>query len=160
MEPESNAPWPKGKVVAERGGLFVGVRIENVVIESVDPKPLVEFWAKMLESPSVYNPDSGWGQVVAGHFSVVIKPVSADELPGLEKGSRVHMDIAVDDLVAETKRVLALGASVKRGPTGDMKNGQCTVFADIDGNAFCLFTDPAGKYAEVVEMIRNGTLGS
>lgn len=134
-------------------------RVTTVFIESADVPRLVNFWAELLQAPSGVDPESGWGQVVADSICIGAKPVTESELPDLEKGSRVHLDILIDNLALETERALSLGATVKRGPFGDEDTGQYTVFADIDGNAFCLYSDPLQTHASIIEAIRNGTIG-
>lgn len=121
---------------------------------------MVDFWSSLLDAPSGIDPVSGWGQVVATPICISIKPVATEVLPGLEKGSRVHFDMLVEDLPIETKRALSLGATIKRGPFGDEATGQFTVLADVDGNAFCLYTDPVQQHSSIIEAIRNGTIGT
>ena len=47
--------------------------------------------------------------------------------------NRVHLDMLADDLAAETERLVGLGAR-RVADHGDFR-----VFADIEGNEFCLF---------------------
>lgn len=136
----------------------MNVKIASVVFESTNAEELMKFWEALLAAPSAFNPESGWGAVVADNVTISTKPAESQELPGLEKGSRVHLDIEVENLESATDKAVALGATIKRGPFGEAETGQYTVFADIDGNAFCLYTDPAGAHGEIIEAIRSGVI--
>jgi predicted enzyme related to lactoylglutathione lyase len=57
--------------------------------------------------------------------------------------NRMHMDLLVDDVGSEVRRLEALGAS-RVTPTPREEYGQTWfVLADPDGNEFCVAKDPA-----------------
>jgi predicted enzyme related to lactoylglutathione lyase len=51
--------------------------------------------------------------------------------------NRVHLDVEVDDIPAETKRLVALGATKVGGIVTD-DYGDFQVMQDPEGNEFCL----------------------
>lgn len=58
--------------------------------------------------------------------------VPTPQWPDAEHPKQFHLDFEVDDIEAEQRRVLALGATVQRDST------------DPDGYGFRVYTDPVG----------------
>lgn len=114
--------------------------VQQVVFDSTDVPAAVAFWSALLDARSLVDAH-GWGYVEGGTL-LAFQPVEQDKLPELEGGSRVHFDIVVPSLEEATARALELGATVKRGPFGFESGAAYAVFADPQGNAFCLLSDP------------------
>jgi predicted enzyme related to lactoylglutathione lyase len=108
--------------------------VEMITFDCTDPDRLAAWWAQVL--------DSAVTAVVPEEFVMVTRPNQPalgfqrveDPTPGK---NRVHLDFASADLEQEVVRLVSLGAA----ETGrhDFGDEFCwVVFADPDGNAFCV----------------------
>jgi hypothetical protein len=106
---------------------------EQVLVHSVDPVALGQWWATAL----------GWVVVhsSADEFEIRLAP---DRLPGLDFvrldeskkfKNRLHLDFRPDDQDAEVARLEALGAKRVDIGQGDQP---WVVMADPEGNEFCV----------------------
>lgn len=106
---------------------------EQVLVHSVDPPALGQWWADAL----------GWVVVLSSdeEFEIRAEP---DRLPGLDfvkidesrkAKSRLHLDFRPDDQAAEVARLEALGAQRVDIGQGDQP---WVVLADPEGNEFCV----------------------
>ena len=110
--------------------------MHHIVIDAHDLLGLARFWSEVL----------GWRILSQRQREVVIgadetAPVGICFMPVTETKlvkNRVHLDLTSgpEDRTAEIERILALGARrVNIGQTGDES---WTVFADPEGNEFCV----------------------
>ena len=106
---------------------------EQVLVHSVDPVGLGQWWAEAL----------GWVLVYASADEFEIRP-EPDRLPGLDfvrladsnnAKSRLHLDFRPDDQDAEVGRLVAHGAQRVDIGKGDQP---WVVLADPEGNEFCV----------------------
>jgi hypothetical protein len=106
---------------------------EQVVVHSVDPVTLGQWWAEAL----------GWLVVHSSAEEFEIRP-EPDRLPGLDfvrldeskkAKSRLHLDFRPDDQDAEVARLVAHGAQHVDIGQGDQS---WVVLADPEGNEFCV----------------------
>ncbi|MFF8844336.1 VOC family protein [Streptomyces sp. NPDC015127] len=106
---------------------------EQVIIDSVDPVALGQWWAEAL----------GWVVVDSSAEEFEIRP-EPERLPGLLFGrveenktvkNRLHLDLRPDDQQAEVARLVALGARRVDIGQGDQS---WVVLADPEGNEFCV----------------------
>jgi hypothetical protein len=106
---------------------------EQVIVHSVDPATLGQWWADAL----------GWVVVHSSADEFEIRP-EADRTPGLDfvrldeaktAKSRLHLDLRPDDRDAEVARLVALGARRVDIGQGDQP---WVVLADPEGNEFCV----------------------
>ncbi|WP_441248046.1 VOC family protein [Kitasatospora sp. McL0602] len=106
---------------------------EQVIVESVDPAALGQWWAEAL----------GWVVVHSSADEFEIRP-APDRMPGLDfirvdEGrtvkSRLHLDFRPDDQDAEVARLVAHGAKHVDIGQGDQS---WVVLADPEGNEFCI----------------------
>jgi predicted enzyme related to lactoylglutathione lyase len=114
----------------------MAARIACVCIDAVDPRPVADFWAAVL----------GWAVVEDGDEGIsVARPDKAgptlDILPVPEAKrvkNRLHLDLRADgtSFDAEVVRLEALGA--RRADVGQGPDVTWVVFADPEGNEFCL----------------------
>jgi hypothetical protein len=111
------------------------VELEDLVVDSRNPRALGRWWAEALGWVVVNDEDDDFG----------IRPVP-DRLPGLlfvdtpdEKTvkNRLHLDFRPDHRDAEVERFLALGASRADVGQGDES---WVVLADPEGNEFCILS--------------------
>jgi hypothetical protein len=107
--------------------------VENITFDTIDPEKLAGWWARAIDGQ--VNP------IALPFFVTVTRPEGPglafqkvdDPTPGK---NRVHIDFGADDVEAEVKRLVELGASeTSRGNFGDFR---WVVLADPDGNAFCV----------------------
>ena len=119
----------------------MAVRINEIVIDSVDPHALADFWCAVL----------GWVVVDSHEDEVEVRPEGTTDrtspVPSLLFGrvpepkqvkDRLHLDVVAttgSDQAAELERLLALGAVPVDIGQGDVS---WHVLADPDGNEFCL----------------------
>jgi predicted enzyme related to lactoylglutathione lyase len=105
--------------------------IVDVIIDCADPNRLGAFWADVLgrrvdgsKGPYV------WLERSPGAIGFGFQKVAE---PKVEK-NRVHLDIAVNDLVEAKARIEELGGRRVHG----YESGGFLVMADPEGNEFCL----------------------
>jgi hypothetical protein len=116
----------------------MSLRWEQVVIHSVDPAGLGQWWADAL----------GWVVTYSSAEEFEIRP-EPDRMPGLDfvllmepkkHKSRLHLDFRPQDQAREVARLLALGAQQVDIGQGDRP---WVVLADPEGNEFCVLAEQA-----------------
>jgi hypothetical protein len=118
-------------------------RLKEIVFDCHHPAGLARFWAAMADGYAVRAYDEAEiARLAAQGFTPETDPVVMVDGPGPtlcflkeERGrvqGRIHLDLEVADRAGETDRVLALGARLLR------REATYTVFADPEGNHFCL----------------------
>ena len=108
------------------------------VIDVADLERAAAFWSAALRGTVVQQP---YG---VGIYLTVLVPTAAGEatllmqqVPEVKTAkSRVHLDIATDDVDAEVVRLEALGA--RRERVVDERGLHFVVLEDPDGNEFCV----------------------
>jgi predicted enzyme related to lactoylglutathione lyase len=112
----------------------MALSVENITFDCNDPDKLAEWWAVAV--------DGTVNALAPGFFVTVTRAARPglafqkvdDPTPGK---NRVHVDFTAADLEAEVKRLVDLGATeTGRGQAGP--EFRWVVFADPDGNAFCV----------------------
>jgi predicted enzyme related to lactoylglutathione lyase len=98
-----------------------------------------QFWAAALGSKV--------GGVIEGRYVALAAPgmtLTLQRVPEAKSGkNRMHIDLLVDDVATELRRLESLGAS-RLTPAPHRQFGQTWyVMADPEGNEFCLARDPA-----------------
>ena len=121
----------------------MGLRIETVTIDAVDPVTLAAFWCATLD----------WEQRVDEDGDIWIEPgqddsefdrvkplliVRANEMKAGK--NRLHLDLIPDDQEREVERLESLGAS--RPDIGQTGTESWVVLADPEGNEFCVLDEP------------------
>jgi predicted enzyme related to lactoylglutathione lyase len=105
-------------------------RLNAVVVNAADPPALATFWAGVLGVPVVESSPE-WAQLEGSlAFQSDPAPKSAP--------NRLHLDVRVADLDAATGAVVASGARPLSDVQGEDEPWR--VFADPEGNEFCLVT--------------------
>jgi len=112
------------------------MRLEGITVDCLDKHRMAEFWCAVL------------GTTVRGEAEqyLGLKPVAPDQprlvfqqVAELAQGrSRLHLDLEVEDLDAETARVVALGATLVQEVRE--LGTRWHVMSDPEGNLFCLIT--------------------
>lgn len=110
------------------------MRVNNVTIDCADPSALARFYADLLGRDIVFEeaPYVVVGRRERAEPNLVFQRVD-DPTPGK---ARMHLDIHVGDVDAETARAVGLGAT--RGEDVAELGMTWRVMADPEGNPFCL----------------------
>jgi predicted enzyme related to lactoylglutathione lyase len=123
----------------------MGLRIETVTIDAVDPDRVAAFWADALGWGTRTDDDGDiWVEPADGQPGFgTARPLLVIRVPGEKVGkNRLHLDLTPDDHEREVERLESLGASrVSVGQTG---NESWVVLADPEGNEFCVLDEPDG----------------
>jgi predicted enzyme related to lactoylglutathione lyase len=109
-----------------------------VVIDTVDPARLAAFWSRLLEV-DVVDADDDWidvGPLAEGGPLLAFQRVPEAKTDK----NRLHLDVRVRDLADGAARAAALGARPLAAARGT-PNAPWQVFADPEGNEFCLVTN-------------------
>jgi len=121
----------------------MGLRIETLTVDAVDPVGLAAFWCAALD----------WEQRTDEDGDIWIEP--AEDNPEFDRvkpllivrgnerkagKNRLHLDLIPDDQEREVERLESLGAS--RPDIGQTGNESWVVLADPEGNEFCILDEP------------------
>ncbi len=116
----------------------MGLRISSVVIDSVNPRLLAEFWCAVLGYQVQDEDESGVSIGSTDHGRPVIDIFAVPEVKSGK--NRLHLDLRAEGstTAAELARLYALGAQpVDVGQTPD---ASWVVLSDPEGNEFCLLS--------------------
>ena len=134
------------------------VVINDITIDSADPKSHAEFWSAALEwkveyvgewdaqitlAENVAQSGESWSSITT-NMPNVPRLVFAKVSGGKTVKNRIHFDLNADDMDSEGSRLVDLGASVVEGRErvvpGRKERGQdvWTVMQDPEGNEFCV----------------------
>jgi hypothetical protein len=116
-------------------------RIAALAIDSVNPRPIAEFWCTVLDwkiieedegGISIGPADGSWPRI-----DVIVVPESKT------MKNRLHLDLRADGVstAEELERLLELGA--RRVDIGQGPEVSWVVLADPEGNEFCLLSRTA-----------------
>jgi hypothetical protein len=120
----------------------MGLRIECVSIDAVDPEALGRFWAEALGWEDRMDEDGdvwvepGEGHVLRGRCAPLLCIAVPDDK---RSKNRLHLDLVPDDQEVEVERLLALGAS--KPDIGQSGTESWVVLADPEGNEFCVLDE-------------------
>ncbi|HVA76029.1 MAG TPA: VOC family protein [Acidimicrobiales bacterium] len=118
-------------------------RLQAVALDCADPLRLAEFYAELLGGRVVMEPDEpDWVEVVGFEGTPLafqrVDGYRPPGWPGQEHPQQVHLDFDVDDIEADEKRVLELGATVLERTDQLRQDANWRVYADPAGHPFCL----------------------
>jgi catechol 2,3-dioxygenase-like lactoylglutathione lyase family enzyme len=112
-------------------------RLHHVILDCPDPAALAAFYSELLELPITYRSDDFVVVSASEQASGLAFQLAPDHRPPTWPDPAVpqqfHLDIMVEDVMASSPRVLALGAVKLDGED---------VFADPAGHPFCLIRRP------------------
>lgn len=119
----------------------MSIRVQCVIIDSIDPAAQVRFWAEVLgwritfenEHESVLEPPAGSPEDGVSPDLLFVR-VPADEVKTAK--NRLHLDLRPDDQAAELARIEKAGA--RRTSVGQGDDASWVVLADPEGNEFCI----------------------
>ncbi|MCL7427154.1 VOC family protein [Streptomyces sp. NPDC057806] len=111
------------------------LRLTDFIIDCPDAMKLAAFYSEVTGLPVKDGSNEHWAGIQLGDIELAFTPVEdyrPPQWPGSEHPKQFHLDFEVDDIEAEQRRVLALGATLHRDIT------------DPDGYGFRVYTDPTG----------------
>jgi hypothetical protein len=120
----------------------MGLRIETVTVDALDPAALAAFWCAALGWEQRVDEDGDiWVEPAEDHPEYDrVKPLLFTRVPELTSGkNRLHLDLIPDDQEREVERLESLGAG--RPDIGQSGNESWVVLADPEGNEFCVLDE-------------------
>ena len=111
-------------------------RISCVCIDAVDPRPVADFWAAVLGWDVIEDGDEGISLASPSRALPTLDILPVPEAKGVK--NRLHLDLRADgtSFDDELDRLESLGA--RRVEVGQGPDVTWVVFADPEGNEFCL----------------------
>ena len=112
------------------------LRLTDFIIDCPDPRALVAFYSEVTGRPikDSHSPEN-WTGIQFGEIELAFQRVDdyrAPQWPDSEHPKQFHLDFEVDDVEAEQRRVLDLGATLEQD------------FIDSEGYGWRVYTDPIG----------------
>ena len=123
---------------------FVASMLAAVVVEAADPARLADYWAALLEYPSVQFAGAAYSLELADDVTLSFLPSGA----GKQGKNSLHLDLASTSVAHQSARVER--ACLAGGTRIDIGQGSVpwVVVADPEGNEFCVL-EPRDEYREV-----------
>ena len=114
----------------------MAARLSCVCIDAVEPRPVADFWAAVLGWDIVEEDDEGISLASPDRNLPTLDVMAVPEAKQLK--NRLHVDLRADgtSFDAELERLEGLGAV--RVDVGQSPDVTWVVFADPEGNEFCL----------------------
>ncbi|HLU27830.1 MAG TPA: VOC family protein [Glycomyces sp.] len=117
--------------------------LQAVALDCEDPVALAEFYAAMLGGQVVVDSEAPeWVELRGIEGTPLafqrVEGYRPPQWPGQESPQQMHLDFDVDDLEADERRVLELGASVLERTDQMRPEANWRVYADPAGHPFCL----------------------
>ena len=122
----------------------MSVRAMGVTIDCADPERLADFWANAIGFTHREGDGGPYITISGSNIERAVNHLTFQKVPeGKSTKNRVHLDIFVDDIVAEVERLVGLGATVLT-PAGDPSHlgFVAVVLADPEGGEFCIVGRP------------------
>ncbi|GAB4008125.1 VOC family protein [Glycomyces albus] len=118
-------------------------RLQAVALDCPDPVALAEFYAALLGGRvETDSEDPDWVEVHGFEGTPLAFQRAEDyrppRWPGQEAPQQAHLDFDVDDIEADERRVLELGATVLERTDQVRPGANWRVYADPAGHPFCL----------------------
>lgn len=108
-----------------------------LTIDCVDPSELAKFWVAALDLEVAFDYDGQFMMLSSkqeGQPAIALQRVDEPR----QGKNRMHPDFGVDDLQAEVRRLVELGATEHETNTSPDGEFTWTVLTDPEGNVFCV----------------------
>lgn len=117
--------------------------LQAVALDCPDPLRLAEFYAELLGGQTVVDPEEPDWVEVRGFEGIGlgfqrVSDYRPPAWPGQQSPQQMHLDFDVDDIEADEKRVLELGATVLERTDQLRPGANWRIYADPAGHPFCL----------------------
>lgn len=116
------------------------LRLTDVIIDCPDPMKLAAFYAAVTGREVLATSTDQWAGVQFGEIELAFQRVDdyrAPTWPGEEHPKQYHLDFEVDEFEPEERRVIGLGATLKKDFVGPEGYGW-RIYTDPVGHPFCL----------------------
>ena len=114
----------------------MAARISCICIDAVVPRPVADFWAAVLGWEVVEDGDEGISLASPGrdlpNFDILPVPEAK------QVKNRLHLDLRADGTSFDAEDVRLEGLGARRVDVGQGPEVTWVVFADPEGNEFCL----------------------
>jgi catechol 2,3-dioxygenase-like lactoylglutathione lyase family enzyme len=114
----------------------VPARISSVCIDAVEPRPVADFWAAVLGWEVVEDSDEGISLASPGGNNPTLDILPVPESKQMK--NRLHLDLRADGTSFEVEVGRLDGLGARRVDVGQGPDVTWVVFADPEGNEFCL----------------------
>jgi len=116
------------------------LRLTDVIIDCPDAMMLGAFYSEVTGLPVTAGSHDNWAGIQLDEIELAFTPVEdyrAPQWPDGDHPKQFHLDFEVDDIEAEHRRVVALGATLHQDSIGPDGFGW-RVYTDPVGHPFCL----------------------
>jgi predicted enzyme related to lactoylglutathione lyase len=116
------------------------LRLTDFIIDCPDTMKLAAFYSEVMGLPVKEGSNENWAGIQFGEIELAfiqVEDYRAPQWPDSEHPKQFHLDFEVDDIEAEQRRVLALGATLQQDSIGPDGYGW-RVYTDPVGHPFCL----------------------
>jgi predicted enzyme related to lactoylglutathione lyase len=116
------------------------LRLTDFIIDCPDALALARWYSEVTGVPVKEGSTKHWAGLRLGGIELAFTPVEdyrAPHWPDNDHPKQFHLDFEVDDIEAEQRRVVALGATLLSDHIGASGYG-FRVYADPVGHPFCL----------------------
>ncbi|MER7514875.1 VOC family protein [Streptomyces sp. NPDC126499] len=116
------------------------LRLTDFIIDCPDTMKLAAFYSEVVGLPVKKGSDENWAGIRLDQIELAfirVEDYRAPQWPDGEHPKQFHLDFEVDDIEAEQRRVLDLGATLQRDCIGPEGYGW-RVYTDPIGHPFCL----------------------
>ncbi len=111
-------------------------RISSICIDAVDPRPVADFWAAVLGWDVVEEDDDGISLASPSRGLPTLDVLAVPEAKHVK--NRLHLDLRADGTSFDAEVVRLEGLGARRVDVGQGPDVTWVVFADPEGNEFCL----------------------
>ena len=134
--------------------------LNEVVVDCRDPAALARFWASVFDAPMTVR-DASWAYVESPATKTRLAFQRVPEPKSVK--NRVHLDVDVDDIDAEARRLAALGATVTGPPTiflFDVATGEKQHKLTLGADSDCYVADIHFHDEGFLSVVTYGTPGA
>jgi len=114
----------------------MAARISCICIDAIDPRLVADFWAAVLGWDVVEDDDEGISLSSPSRGLPTLDIVPVPEAKQVK--NRLHLDLRADGTSFEAEIVRLEGLGARRVDVGQGQAVTWVVFADPEGNEFCL----------------------
>ena len=111
-------------------------RISCVCIDAIEPRPVADFWAAVLGWDVVEDDDEGISLASPSRDLPTVDVIPVPETKKVK--NRLHIDLRADGTTFEVELERLEGLGARRVDVGQGPDVTWVVFADPEGNEFCL----------------------
>src|ERR1700730_6417653 len=111
-------------------------RLSCLCIDAVDPGPVADFWAAVLGWDVIEDGDEGISLAAPGRALPTLDILPVSVAKGVK--NRLHLDLRADGTSFDNELERLEGLGARRVDVGQGPDVTWVVFADPEGNEFCL----------------------